>query len=90
VLLVDAGGGPLLVPCGADDVGADEEGGSPGAWLRGGCGRDGVVAAADDDDDDVPGGLVEGKGPSTVLGLKTASYDLYRFSVLAQSSTEMP
>ena len=28
--------------------------------------------------------------PSTVLGLKTASIILYRFSVLAQSSTEMP
>ena len=30
------------------------------------------------------------KDLGTVLGLKTASYDLYRFSVLAQSSTEMP
>ena len=28
--------------------------------------------------------------PGTVPGFKTASYDLYRFSVLAQSSTEMP
>ena len=28
--------------------------------------------------------------PGTVPGLKTASYAVYRFSVLAQSSTEMP
>jgi hypothetical protein len=32
----------------------------------------------------------EEEGPSHGTGLKTASYALYRFSDLAQSSTEMP
>jgi hypothetical protein len=30
------------------------------------------------------------RGPGMVLGPRTVSYAVYRFSVLAQSSTEMP